>query len=194
MEDKSYSRRNFLRTAAMGATVAAAGKLFTVSGKPAVLSEAKAAPATATMSMYVCSICGHIEFGSAPDNCPVCHAPKDKFTLNDAVFSDAMKKFPDKAESHAPVISIKKESSLVPDMPGKEVRVRVGKIMHPMEQAHHIKFIDFYIDDKYVDRFPISMQLYPAVSFYVKAAGGSKIRMIELCNLHGYWQTEVEMG
>ncbi len=28
---------------------------------------------------YVCSICGHIEDGSAPDECPICGAPKDKF-------------------------------------------------------------------------------------------------------------------
>jgi superoxide reductase len=193
MEEKNFSRRNFLRTAAIGATVAAAGKLFTASGKTAAASEAKSAPAMSPMKMYVCSVCGHIEFGSAPDNCPVCHAPKDKFALNDAVFSDAMKKFPDKAESHAPVISIKKEPSLVADMPCKEVSVRVGKMMHPMEEAHHIRFIDFYMDDKFVDRFPIGLQLYPAVSFYVKAPG-SKIRMVEWCNLHGYWQTEAEMG
>ncbi len=156
MEEKLFSRRNFLRTAAIGATVAATGKLFTVSGKPAAASEAKAVSGTSPMKMYVCSICGHIEFGSAPDNCPVCHAPKDKFTLNDTVFSDAMKKFPDKAESHAPVISIKKEPGLVADAPCKEISVRVGKILHPMEEAHHIKFIDFYIEDKFVE--PVSPQ------------------------------------
>ncbi len=29
---------------------------------------------------YVCSVCGHIEDGSAPDECPICGAPKEKFT------------------------------------------------------------------------------------------------------------------
>jgi len=82
-----------------------------------------------------------------------------------------MKKFPDKADSHAPAISIKKESSLIPDMPCKEVRVRVGKMMHPMEEAHHIRFIDFYIDDKYVDRASTSIHLYPASTFYLKTMG-----------------------
>lgn len=28
---------------------------------------------------YVCSICGHIEDGYAPDECPVCGAPKEQF-------------------------------------------------------------------------------------------------------------------
>ena len=28
---------------------------------------------------YVCSVCGYVADGQAPDNCPVCQAPKDKF-------------------------------------------------------------------------------------------------------------------
>ena len=28
---------------------------------------------------YVCSVCGHTHVGSAPDECPVCGAKKDKF-------------------------------------------------------------------------------------------------------------------
>ena len=30
---------------------------------------------------YLCSICGHIEFGNAPENCPICGAPADRFAL-----------------------------------------------------------------------------------------------------------------
>ena len=28
---------------------------------------------------YVCSVCGHIEDGYAPSECPICNAPQDKF-------------------------------------------------------------------------------------------------------------------
>ncbi len=28
---------------------------------------------------YICSVCGHIEDGDAPDECPICGAPKKKF-------------------------------------------------------------------------------------------------------------------
>lgn len=28
---------------------------------------------------YVCGVCGYLAEGAAPDNCPVCHAPKEKF-------------------------------------------------------------------------------------------------------------------
>ena len=30
---------------------------------------------------YLCPVCGHIEFGSPPDNCPICGVPADRFTL-----------------------------------------------------------------------------------------------------------------
>jgi rubrerythrin len=33
------------------------------------------------MKKYICTICGHVHEGdSAPDQCPVCKAPKEKFT------------------------------------------------------------------------------------------------------------------
>jgi rubrerythrin len=34
----------------------------------------------AAAAIYVCPVCGHTEIGSPPDRCPVCNAPKDKFT------------------------------------------------------------------------------------------------------------------
>jgi len=30
-------------------------------------------------AIYVCPVCGHTEVGGAPDRCPVCNVPKDKF-------------------------------------------------------------------------------------------------------------------
>ena len=30
-------------------------------------------------SFYLCPVCGHIELGAAPDNCPICKATKDRF-------------------------------------------------------------------------------------------------------------------
>ena len=32
-----------------------------------------------TQEYYVCSVCGHIEIGTAPENCPVCGVPKENF-------------------------------------------------------------------------------------------------------------------
>ena len=33
----------------------------------------------AGVEYYVCSVCGYVSVGSAPDECPICGAPKDKF-------------------------------------------------------------------------------------------------------------------
>ena len=184
-ENIMLSRRDFLNTAVAGAAVLAAGPIFKAIAKD------ESAPAAA-LKIYVCGVCGHVEFGGAPETCPVCHAPKDKFSLNNSLFTDAMTKFKDKEMSHAPVITHKKESTLVSDLPCKEVSVRVGKTMHPMEEAHHIKYIDWYMNDKFVNRFFPPLSLYPAVSIYIKTPG-AKVRTVSWCNLHGYWQAEAEM-
>jgi rubrerythrin len=42
----------------------------------ATLKAGKDLPAA---SIYVCPICGHTIAGGAPDKCPVCSAPKDRF-------------------------------------------------------------------------------------------------------------------
>jgi desulfoferrodoxin-like iron-binding protein len=183
-EGNDISRRDFLNAAAVGAAVIATGPIFKIAASD---QTAKKVP-----DIYVCGICGHVEFGAAPEKCPVCHAPREKFSESNTIFSDAQKKFPTAGVSHDPVISIKKDPSLVSEIPCKEISVRVGKTMHPMEEAHHIAFIDFYIDDKFIDRIGLNLQVLPAVSFYTKATG-SKIRMLEYCTVHGYWQTEISM-
>ena len=86
-EKNCVSRREFLSAAAVAATVMAAGPMFKVSAK----SETK----MAMPDIYVCGVCGHVEFGAAPENCPICHAPKEKFTEKNTLFADAMKKFPE---------------------------------------------------------------------------------------------------
>jgi rubrerythrin len=43
------------------------------------LEAAKAGKDLAETTFYVCSVCGHIEFGSPPESCPVCGAKASKF-------------------------------------------------------------------------------------------------------------------
>lgn len=33
----------------------------------------------ASMSIFICLVCGNLELGEAPDKCPICNAPKAKF-------------------------------------------------------------------------------------------------------------------
>ena len=144
------------------------------------------------MSIFVCGVCGHVEFGSAPDSCPVCHVPKENFKQNDSVFTDAMEKSKEGAVKHVPVVTVKKECKMVPENLCTDVLVRVGEVLHPMEEKHFIQFIDCYLDDTYVGRASLSPGANPAVIFHVKD-GGKKIRVVEFCNLHGHWQAEAEI-
>jgi desulfoferrodoxin-like iron-binding protein len=182
MELQNLSRREFINAAAaVSATVMAAG----------VVSKVLGADAAATMGkrIFICSVCGHAEFGAAPEFCPVCHASRDQFKQNDTVFSDAEASYKDKTDSHRPALIVKKQDSLITEQPGKSVDVRIGKVLHPMEEAHHIRFIDCYIDDKYIARQILTTNSYAAAGFHIKAPG-TRVCVVELCTLHGYWQAE----
>jgi rubrerythrin len=44
------------------------------------LAAVKAKADLSTQKIFVCEVCGHTVLGEAPDKCPVCGAPKAKFT------------------------------------------------------------------------------------------------------------------
>ncbi len=44
------------------------------------LAAAQAGNDLSEVSFHLCPICGHIEFGAAPEKCPICGAPESKFT------------------------------------------------------------------------------------------------------------------
>jgi desulfoferrodoxin-like iron-binding protein len=188
LEKDSVSRRNFLNTAALGAVAlaVASGPVFKVIGK----EEKKTAMAP---KIFICTVCGHLEFGSAPEFCPVCHSSTEKFKQDDNVFGEALANYKDAGISHTPEIIAKKRSSLISEPPTYEVQVRIGKKLHPMEDAHHIRWIDCYVDDKHFARMSFTLGSSPAATFYAKATG-LKIRAVEVCTIHGYWQAESEVG
>lgn len=144
------------------------------------------------MNVFICSICGHAEFGAAPDNCPVCFSPKDKFSQNDKVFEEAAEKSKEGAVKHIPSIKVNKTCGLIPDQDCVDVIVRIGETLHPMEEAHHIVWIDCYVDDKYASRILLSPAVYAAGCFHLKVTG-SRVRVVEFCNLHGHWQAEADL-
>jgi desulfoferrodoxin-like iron-binding protein len=144
------------------------------------------------MSLYVCAVCGHVQFGAAPDRCPVCFAAKEKFQPNDKLFSETAAKNPEGAEKHAPVVTVVKECGLVPESACTDVLVRVGKALHPMEPAHRINWIDCYVDKLFVSRMQLTPGVNAVACFHLKASG-STVRIIENCNLHGTWMSEAAL-
>ena len=142
------------------------------------------------MKVFVCGSCGHIGFNSAPDTCPVCGAKK--FIQNDNIFKESEEKSREASPKHIPAITVKKECHLMPDMCCIDVLVVIGEKVHPMEEKHHITFIDCYVDDTYVSRQYLTPGVNPGSLFHLKAKG-SRVRIVENCNIHGYWTSEAAL-
>lgn len=142
------------------------------------------------MKVFICQTCGHIEFNSAPEACPVCASPKDKFDKNDNIFRESEEKSKEAAVKHIPDVNINRNCVLIPDGACTDILVRIGKTIHPMEEKHFIQFIDCYVDEVYSGRAMFSPKSsLPAACFHLKVRGG-KVTIVENCNIHGYWMAE----
>jgi len=147
------------------------------------------------MKTFVCKVCGHVAFNNAPDKCPVCMAPKTEFVedaaaikkpANPAALSDGDKK-------HIPKIVIARECGLIPGGGCLDIHVKVGEIEHVMEEKHYIRFIDYYVDYKFVARIEFAPTgCHPAGALHLKAVKG-KLTAIENCNVHGNWLGEATL-
>jgi len=140
------------------------------------------------MKVFICETCGHIEFGEAPEKCPVCYMKK--FTQNDKVFEESMAQSSEAAVKHIPQVTVEKTCGLVPENDCIDIITRIGETLHPMTEGHFISFIDCYLDLKYVSRIYLTPDMNPAVVFHL-ASKGKGITIVENCNKHGYWKTEV---
>ncbi len=144
------------------------------------------------MSTFICKICGHIAFNDAPDNCPICGAPKDSFEQNDNVFKESEEKSPEASVKHIPDITVKKQCGLIPENSCIDIIVRIGSTLHPMEDKHYIKFIDCYIDNKFIERIYLSPDVNPAGCIHLNTEG-KNVQIIENCSIHGYWMAEASV-
>jgi superoxide reductase len=122
---------------------------------------------TRQSEIYKCAVCGNIiEVVHAGEGELVCHGqPMQLLTENT---TDASR------EKHVPVIE------QMPD----GVKVKVGSTPHPMEEKHHIMWIEVIADGKVYRQFLQPGQVPEAV-FPVKA---TTMSVREYCNLHGLWK------
>jgi len=147
------------------------------------------------MTLFECSVCGHIEFDEAPEVCLVCRSKKEAFKEN----ADAIKQpaNPDELsegdKKHIPQIVVVKECGLVPEGCCTDVHVRVGEILHVMTEEHLIRYIDYYLDRKFISRVWLSPDVCrPAAALHLNADAGT-ITAIENCNVHGNWMAETAL-
>jgi len=145
------------------------------------------------MKVFICKICGHLEFNSLQEKCPVCGAGKEDFVQNDNIFTESREKSPEAEIKHIPDVTVNKSCGLIPEEGCTDIIVRIGRTLHPMEEKHFIQFVDCYLDDVYVGRAEFAPKgTYPAACFHLKHNSG-KVTVTENCNIHGYWKTDVTL-
>ena len=118
--------------------------------------------------IYKCNVCGNIVqvLHSGVGQLVCCGQPMQLMTENTV---DAAH------EKHVPVIE-KTDSG---------IKVTVGSVAHPMEEAHHIEWIEVIADGKNYRKF-LKPGDAPEAVFNIQA---EQITAREYCNLHGLWKT-----
>ena len=121
--------------------------------------------------LYKCDVCGNIVsvlFAGAGDL--VCCGQPMKLLVENTV--DAAK------EKHVPVI----------EKTADGYKVAVGSVAHPMEEKHHIEWIELIADGKAYRQF-LTPGTAPEATFCIQAA---EVSAREWCNLHGHWKGEAK--
>ncbi|MBU2538564.1 MAG: desulfoferrodoxin [Proteobacteria bacterium] len=119
------------------------------------------------LQVYKCELCGNIVevLHGGVGELVCCGQPMTLLTENTV---DASK------EKHVPVI----------EKVAGGYKVKVGAVAHPMEEKHHIEWIELIAGDKAYRQF-LKPGGAPEAFFAVDAA---QVSAREYCNLHGLWK------
>ena len=119
------------------------------------------------LEIYKCEVCGNIVevVHGGVGELVCCGEPMSLVTENTV---DAAK------EKHVPVIEKIEDG----------YKVKVGSVPHPMEEKHHVEWIELIADGKAYRQFLEPGQA-PEAMFKIEAAS---VTAREYCNLHGLWK------
>jgi superoxide reductase len=119
------------------------------------------------LEIYKCEVCGNIVdvIHEGKGSLVCCGQPMKLFVENT---TDAAK------EKHVPVVE-KIDSGFM---------VKIGSVVHPMEEKHYIEWIEVIADGKAYRQF-LKAGEAPEAVFKINA---DKITAREYCNLHGLWK------
>ncbi len=119
------------------------------------------------LQVYKCALCGNIvevmHAGGGTLKC--CNQAMDLLQENT---TDAAK------EKHVPVV----------EKTDTGVTVKVGSVLHPMEEKHYIEWVEIVADGQVYRKF-LNPGEAPEAHFNIKA---ENILAREYCNLHGHWK------
>ena len=119
------------------------------------------------MEVYKCEACGNIVevLHGGKGDLACCGQPMKLFKANTV---DAAK------EKHVPVV----------EKTANGVTVKVGEVAHPMEEKHHIEWIEIIADGSVYRQF-LKPGDAPEATFNVTA---DQVTAREYCTLHGLWK------
>ena len=119
------------------------------------------------MEIYKCEACGNIVevLHGGKGELVCCGQPMKLFKENTV---DAAK------EKHVPVV----------EKTADGVKVKVGEVAHPMEEKHHIEWIEIIADGSVYRQF-LKPGDVPEATFNVTA---DQVTAREYCTLHGLWK------
>ena len=123
---------------------------------------------TQRLQIYKCEVCGNIV--------EVLHSGKGELIC----CGQPMKLMGEKTEEEGK----EKHLPLVEKLEEK-IKVKVGSVLHPMEEKHYIEWIEVEIDGKAYREF-LSPGNLPEAEFPLRA---EKFSVREYCNIHGLWKS-----
>jgi superoxide reductase len=119
------------------------------------------------LEVYKCSICGNIV--------EVLHGGAGELVCCGQPMENLVAKTADEGkEKHVPVI----------EKVNGGIKVKIGSVPHPMEEKHHIEWIEVIADGKVYRQF-LSAGDAPEAIFNIEA---DSITAREHCNIHGLWE------
>ncbi len=139
--------------------------------------------------IYVCPVCGHIEFGASFEKCPVCSAPKEKFTRNDAIFYEAEERQAVDLDGNIPRLKFtgpQQDNGLSPC----SIEYSIAEGLDATGPKNPVEFADFYADGVFVTRKKFSAGV-PAAGVVDINTPFSSVSCVVKCAKHGYWQREL---
>jgi len=126
---------------------------------------------TEHLELYKCDVCGNVIEVLVPGigELVCCGEPMEQMEVKtkDSEFG----------EKHVPVIT---------HLDSGETEIRVGSVLHPMEEKHYIQFIQTISADK---KFTQTKFLSPGEEPVMKTKTEEITKARELCNIHGVWST-----
>lgn len=122
---------------------------------------------TKKLEIYKCAVCGNIV--------EVLHEGDGELVCCGKPMENLVAKTADEGkEKHVPVI----------EKVDGGIKVKIGSVPHPMEEKHHIEWIELMADGKTYKQF-LEAGMTPEAVFNVQA---DSVSAREHCNVHGLWK------